>query len=297
MSRSNVLISLLAAAAIVALGACSTSPTGRPQVLVGSKSDLDAQGRWAMREFKKTAPLTSHGPTIEYVTCVTNYILEQIPEDEYNARNWELVIADVPDTNAFVWSGGNIVVLTGILGAARNQHQLAAVLGHEIAHEISNHPLERQTNANVAQYGVAVVGAVATGSNPSYNAYRGTYEALGYAAQLGFMLPFSRSHETEADIVGLRYMAAAGFDPREAVPFWKNMLNANPDAPPEILATHPSGETRIKNLIAELETALPIYNEARARGADPQCPVPDYLKVAAEESESAIGADPTASVE
>lgn len=274
--RSRLSIALVVAITFI-LGACASSPTGRPQVLIGSKRDLDAQSRWAFREFKKETPLTAHGPTIEYVTCVTNLILDQIPEKEYNARDWELAIADVPQTNAFVMSGGKIVVFTGLFAAARNQHQLAAVLGHEVAHEIANHPLERQTSTKVAQYGTNVAGAVLMGNNPSYGAWRATREALGYAASLGFLLPFTRAQEAEADVVGLRYMAEAGFDPREAVPLWKNMATSNPDAPPELLSTHPSSESRMNNLIAQLETALPIYNEAKIRGAAPDCRMPDYL--------------------
>ena len=280
MLRSKSLISLLAVAAIVVTSACSTSPTGRPQVLIGSKRDLDAQARWAFREVKKEAPLTTHGPTIEYITCVANHVLDQVPQDEFDARDWEMIIADIPETQALVMPGGKMVIYTGILAAARNQHQLAAVLGHEIAHEVANHPLERKTQNDVANYGVAVVGAVAVGNTPSWQTARGTFESLRYAAQLGFMLPFSRAHETEADIVGLRYMAQAGFDPRESIDLWKNMGAQNPDRPPEFLMTHPSDETRMTTLIKELETSLPLYNEARARGADPQCVAPDYLQPA-----------------
>lgn len=282
----KLLLSLFVTAALIATSACSTSPTGRPQVLIGSKRDLDAQGRWAFREFKKEAPSVTHGPTIDYVTCVTNNILDQIPEKEFNARDWELLIVDVPQTNAFVWPGGKIVVYTGIFQAARNQHQLAAVLGHEVAHEIANHPLERQSNQKVSQYGVAVAGAVVAGGAPSYNAARATYTALGYAAQLGFMLPFSRAHEAEADVVGLRYMANAGFDPRESIPLWKNMASGNKELPPELLMTHPAPDTRIENLIGQLETTLPLYNDAKARGLNPDCQTPEYLLVPAEKETS-----------
>ncbi|MEM8981670.1 MAG: M48 family metallopeptidase [Pseudomonadota bacterium] len=275
MRRQTLFLAVVVMAAVFVTAACSTSPTGRPQLLIGSKRELEEAGRRDFIEFKKNAPLSGHGPTIEYVTCVTNHVLDQLPDEDFNSRDWELVIADIPETNAFVVPGGRIVVFTGILSAARNQHQLAAVLGHEVAHEIALHGLERKSNQTVANYGVQVLGS-AVGGGTSYNAKRASFEAFGLLSQYGFQLPFSRKHESEADIVGLRYMSMAGFDPRESVPLWKNMASGNPDLPPEILMTHPAPETRIAQLVEGLEFALPLYNEARANGADPQCEPPEY---------------------
>ncbi|MEM1261118.1 MAG: M48 family metallopeptidase [Pseudomonadota bacterium] len=285
--RKQTLLAFAVMFAVLVTTACATSPTGRPQLLIGSKRELEEAGRRDFIEFKKNAPLSGHGPTIEYVTCVTNHVLDQLPDEEFDSRDWELVIADVPQTNAFVVPGGRIVVFTGILSAARNQHQLAAVLGHEVAHEIALHGLERKSNQTVASYGIQVLGS-AVGGGTSYNAKRASFEAFGLLAQYGFQLPFSRKHESEADIVGLRYMAMAGFDPRESVPLWKNMASGNQELPPELLMTHPAPETRIRQLVEELEFALPLYNDARARGADPQCEPPGFYS----DSEDANGDQP-----
>jgi predicted Zn-dependent protease len=103
------------------------------------------------------------------------------------------------------------------------------------------------------------------------NQTRGAYEALSAGASLGVMNPFSRKQETEADVVGLRYMAKAGFDPRESVELWKNMNVKNEVKIPEYMSTHPSGDTRIENLVAEYPEALRLYNEAQAQGRHPDC--------------------------
>ncbi len=165
--------------------------------------------------------------------------------------------------NAFALPGGKMGVYTGMLEVAENQDQLAAVLGHEVGHVLAQHANERMSQQQVTSIGLAV--AAGTGLDSA------SMQALGLGAQIGILLPYSRTHESEADIIGLDLMAKAGFDPRESVQLWKNMQKAGGGTPPEFLSTHPSSGTRIDNLIGQMANALQTYNDARARGNKPNC--------------------------
>ena len=202
---------------------------------------------------------------------VTAYCRTHFTPDvpEYRDLDWEMAIFQADSVNAFAMPGGKIGVMTGILKAAQNQHQLAAVLGHEVAHVTARHANERASRGSFSNVGVQVAAVLLGGGNQgaTYTAY----EALNAGAALGIMLPFSRSQESEADVIGLEYMAKAGFDPREAVPLWQNMDAEAGDAPAEFLSTHPSSDTRIDQLVAEFGSALKFYNEAKEAGRIPNC--------------------------
>ena len=225
----------------------------------------------AGREFEKlreTAPLVKDRATIDYVACVANAIVDVL-EPPDSEMYWELAIVDNPTINAFVMPGGKIVVFSGLLDVAQNQHQLAAVLGHEVAHVTEDHPEERMRNQEIASFGVETAARVLGGgyARETYAAYGG----LSTITQLGLLNPFSRGQETEADLVGLEYMAKAGFDPRESVELWKQMNEKNEARVPEYLSTHPSGETRIDDLIGRYPKALVFFNQAKAEGKAPNC--------------------------
>ncbi|MEO1201978.1 MAG: M48 family metallopeptidase, partial [Pseudomonadota bacterium] len=182
----------------------------------------------------------------------------------------DMAIFDADSVNAFAMPGGKIGVMTGILKAADNQDRLAAVLGHEVAHVTQNHAAERASRAKPSQLGVQVA-AILLGGGHSGATYT-AYEALSAGAAFGIMLPFSRGQETEADVVGLEYMARAGFDPRESVALWQNMEKATGgSAPAEFMSTHPASSTRIDNLVSQFGKTLVLYNEAKANGRNPQC--------------------------
>ena len=166
--------------------------------------------------------------------------------------------------------GGKMGVMTGMWRAAQNQHQLAAVIGHEIAHVTARHSNERASRSSVSGVGIQVVAVLLGGGHQgaTYTAY----EALNAGAALGIMLPFSRSQESEADIIGLDYMARAGFDPRESVSLWQNMTaEAEDDEPAEFLSTHPSSAKRIDSLVSQFGKTLSLYNEAHQQGRNPDC--------------------------
>jgi predicted Zn-dependent protease len=197
---------------------------------------------------------------------VANAIIRELPEP-CSQQDWEIEVFDSEEINAFALPGGNIGVFVGIFKVAEDQDELATVLGHEVAHVTEKHSLERYNREATTQIGV-VGAAVATGTGQA------GADLFGMAAQLGLSLPFSRADEEEADTVGLRFMAAAGFDPRRSVALWQNMQKKNKLGPPQFLSTHPSPENRIDELIAQFPAALKVYNDAQAKGRKPRCERP-----------------------
>jgi len=263
------LISILFLAGLVS--ACSSTPSGRSQLKLHSDAALAQEGARQMAVIRAQAPLVKDRATIDFVACVADAIVGTL-EGKDAAMYWELAVVNQPDINAFVMPGGKIVVKAGILSVAQNQDQLAAVIGHEVAHVTANHANERMSRATLTNYGVEVLSYIIGGTGYyDQNRRAGTYQALSTASTLGMSNPFSRMQESEADIIGLEYMARAGFDPRESVELWKNMNAKAESKVPEFMSTHPSGDTRIESLIDEYPKALALYNEARAAGREPNC--------------------------
>lgn len=248
--------------------ACSSSPTGRSQMILKSDEELAAESARQFAEMRASMPLLTDKAIIDYIACVTNAVVEVLPQ-EYKNLQWELAIFDSDAVNAFAMPGGKIGVMQGILKAAQDQDQLAAVIGHEIAHVTARHANERASRGGFSNVGVQVAAVLLGGGNSgaTYTAY----EALNAGASLGIMLPFNRGQESEADIIGLDYMAKAGFDPRESAPLWVNMNNEAESAPAEFLSTHPSSERRIDALISRFGETLSLYNQAKQEGRNPNC--------------------------
>ncbi len=264
--RIKYLISLIVVAVLAA--SCSTTPTGRKQLVLKSDAELAREGTRQFNELRKNAPLVKDRATIDYVACVANAIVDVLDGSDAEMY-WELAIIEQPQINAFVMPGGKISVFSGILGPATNQHQLAAVLGHEVAHVTAKHSNERASRAMMTGVTVDIAAILLGGGYAQQtNAAAG---ALSTGAALGVLNPFSRMQESEADLIGLDYMAMAGFDPRESVELWQNMGAANTSSVPEFMSTHPSGETRIEDLVDALPRALALYNTAKEQGKDPQC--------------------------
>jgi predicted Zn-dependent protease len=175
---------------------------------------------------------------------------------------WEYnLIADDKVVNAWCMPGGKIAVYTGILPFTKDETGLAVVLGHEVAHAIADHGNERMSQGLLANMGGMAL-SVALSQKPAQ-----TQElfmtVFGAAANVGLLLPYSRLHENEADRIGLMFMARAGYDPREAVPFWERMNKQGGSRPPEFLSTHPAPATRIANIKAAIPEALPYYQRSR----------------------------------
>jgi predicted Zn-dependent protease len=247
----------LALLPFLAVVACATSPTGRNQLMLVSGQQMNEMGVAAFADLKKKKPETNDQRAIAYVNCVARNVTSVMP----GGINWEVRVFEDKAVNAFALPGGKIGVFTGLLKVAQNQDQLAAVIGHEVAHVIAGHSAERVSESMAAQLGGQVAQA-ATGIDA---------QALGVATQVFFLLPHSRTQEAEADIMGMDYMAKAGFDPRAAIALWQNMSRAGGDKPPEMLSTHPSDQTRIAGLNQRLSTAMPLYEQARGSGRQPSC--------------------------
>jgi predicted Zn-dependent protease len=214
-------------------------------------------------QMRAEIPLSSNANDRAYVQCIATAIVAELPEP-YASLNWDLELFADEAANAFAMPGGKIGVYDGLLRVAVNQDQLAAVMGHEVAHVTLNHSLDR-ANRELATQGGLVIGSELLGI-PG-----GVVDAIALGADLGLLKPYGRSQESEADLIGLNYMAAAGFDPRAAVPLWQNMANSGGEAPPEWLSTHPSNETRINNLSAAMSKATVTYDRAQSAGKRPKC--------------------------
>jgi predicted Zn-dependent protease len=263
-SKSLIFIAFV----VASLSGCSTSSTGRSQLVLKSDAALAQEGARQFTIIREKMPMVQDRATIDYVACVADAIVGVLEGDDA-AMYWELAVIDQQDVNAFVLPGGKISVFAGILTVADNQHQLAAVMGHEVAHVTEKHANERASRAAVTYVGVDIASILLGGGYS--NQTQGASQALGTGAMLGILNPFSRMQESEADLVGLEFMAKAGFDPRQSVDLWQNMNAKSKSQIPEFLSTHPSGETRIEELVAALPTALAYYNEAKAQGKEPNC--------------------------
>lgn len=170
---------------------------------------------------------------------------------------WEFNTIESEEINAWAMPGGKVMVYTGLLSVTQNETGLAIVMGHEIAHAITKHGNERMSQALMQQMGgVALNVALAQKPQETRELFMATY---GVGSQVGAMLPWSRQQETEADQYGLIFTAMAGYDPREAVAFWERMSTAGGGSPPEFLSTHPSDETRLRNLQEFIPEAMKYY--------------------------------------
>ncbi|MDE2149838.1 MAG: M48 family metallopeptidase [Gammaproteobacteria bacterium] len=253
MAASAALLGLL-------LAGCATSPLGRPQLKLYSDQTVGRMGLQTFQQLQKKTPLSTDARLNAFVNCVAGQLTAQTG---YRA-NWQAKVFQSDEINAFALPGGEIGVYSGLFKVVENQDQLAAVLGHEIGHVIAGHVNERLSDQALTQVALTAAGASGAG--------QGTMALMGLGAQVGILLPFSRTQESEADLIGLDLMSRAGFDPRQAVVLWQNMQQATAGkAPPELLSDHPADARRIQQIRARLPQDLPIYRQARAGGRQPDC--------------------------
>jgi predicted Zn-dependent protease len=247
-----------------------------------SEAEIEAEAAREFARYKATYPLTTDQDIIDYVACVANSVVTSL-EPPDSDMNWEMAILEENQLNAFVMPGGKIVIFEGIMRAARDQHQLAAVIGHEIAHVTAGHTQSKLLRGGKGmEVGIQVAAVLLSGGH--YGAQYTAQEMLNQGAMYGLVLPFKRGQETEADVVGLEFMAKAGFDPRAAVPLWQNMdEEAGGEGPAEFSSTHPSHENRIESLISQWTDVLPLYNQAHQEGRIPDCPTPPSILARYEE--------------
>ena len=247
------------------LSACAKSPLGRNQLKLYSSAQLAGMGQQTFDSMKSNQKVSTTQVTNHFVSCVASAITKHVPKSVFDGE-WELVVFDDPQVNAFALPGGKIGVYTGLLEVAENQDQLAAVIGHEVGHVIAEHGNERMSSSTLIGIGMEATNALLQTNQIANNNL--IMAAIGAGVQVGVELPFSRTHESEADLIGLQLMAKAGFRPEQSVKLWENMAKASGRGQPELLSTHPLPSTRISNLQQNMPWATQLYQAASDR---PQC--------------------------
>ncbi len=253
-----MLAPLLLAAAIILFQYFGSETYIKPET--GQKSRLslsteeEAQlGLQSFQEVLSQVETVESGAEHAMVLRVTKKLIAAV-DDQSKKFEWNARLVKSDQINAFCLPGGKIVVYTGILPVAQNEAGLAAVLGHEIAHATARHGAQRLFQQQLVQTGMIGVQGAFREMEPGQRT--ALLAALGAGVQYGLVLPYGRNHELEADKIGLYYMARAGYDPREAVDFWKRMSNVNERQPIEWASTHPSNESRIREIEALIPEAL-----------------------------------------
>lgn len=231
--------------------------TGRTQLVDMSREQEAALGVQSFRQILRSERVISQGREADLIRQIGSRI-SAVSEDP--GFRWDYVLIDSPQVNAFCLPGGKVAVYTGILPVAANADGLAVIMGHEIAHAIARHGAERMAHQRLVQIGTLAAGVAVSDMEPAQQ--RAVLGALGVGAQYGVMLPFSRDHESEADYMGLIYVARACFDPTEAPKLWERMGRASSGrAPAEFMSTHPSHTTRIRQFEEWMPEALRIRRE------------------------------------
>jgi predicted Zn-dependent protease len=233
--------------------------TGRKSHVAMSTREEASLGVQSYQQVLAQSESVNSGPELEMIKGVASRLATATGQAGADF-DWQVSLIRSSQVNAFCLPGGKVVVYTGILPVTQNESALATVLGHEMAHATSRHGSQRVLEQNLAQ--TALTGVAMSLSDMDYDKQRAVMGALGAGAQFGVLMPFSRKHESEADHIGLHYMARAGYDPRESIRFWQRMENAGGAQPPEFLSDHPSHGTRIQQLETEMPKALEEYSKS-----------------------------------
>jgi len=238
--------------------ACQTVPlTGRHQLVLITPEEELSLGEEAYKKTLKESKLSGDQSATAMVRRVGERIAKAANRPDYK---WEFNLVENKTPNAFCLPGGKVVVYTGILPFTKDETGLAVVMGHEVAHALARHGAERMSTGMLTEIAGQTAGMIFGGENPE--TAKAVEQAFGIGSSVGVMLPFSRHQESEADKIGLLLMAQAGYDPRPATEFWKRMSQGKNGAPPEFLSTHPSDETRIKQIEGWMPDAVKIYQAA-----------------------------------
>lgn len=244
------------AAVALTLAACGGDATGLGLNLVPA-GQVEAMGVDAWRELRAETPPSRNAAYQQRADRVASRILAATGRDP---AAWEVVVFRGEEANAFALPGGKIGVYEGMMEVAETDDELAAVIAHEIAHNEAGHPAERLNSAMAADLGLNIASAVLGAADVAQP--RAIAGLLGAGVQYGMILPYSRNQEFEADRLGLRYTAQAGYDPRATLAFWEKMRRQGA-RPPAFLSTHPAPEQRIERIQALLPEAVAVYQAAR----------------------------------
>jgi len=264
---SNRIYVILALAALLSACANTTRPgavgINRSQLMMASSEEVNRISAASYNEQNQKAKdkniLVTSGPTYDRLKFIANRLIPQTVtfRDDTNQWDWHLTLIDAPVLNATCAPGGKITFYTGIIEQLNlSDDEIAAIMGHEIAHALREHGRERVSQATAQNVFVKIAAALA-------GPYGYAVSAANQVAQYAIVLPNSRENESEADAIGLELAARAGYNPMGAVSVWQKMLKANKDkSPPEFLSTHPSGETRIEKLTVLMPAVEPLYKVA-----------------------------------
>ena len=254
MSRNAILSIALGLTLLVA--ACATAPyTGRHQLLLTSEGRETSMGFQAFQQIKRQYRVSQDRELNDLVTRVGRRIADAARRPDYR---WEFIVFEGKEANAFCLPGGKVGIFTGILKYTRDEAGMATVISHEVAHALARHAGERLSQSMMAQAGGLGLGVALGGMG----GIAGPAIMQGYSlgTQLGILLPHSRAQETEADNIGLILMAKAGYDPAQALDFWRRMMQADKGSKkPEFMSTHPNDASRLKELEAFLPEARKYY--------------------------------------
>ena len=261
---------LIAAVLLALMTACTTVPiTERQQLSLIPQSTILATSFQQYDQFIKENELSQNQKLTRMVKkvgddirlAVEEYFRKEGMEDQLKDYKWEFHLVKGDQENAFAMPGGKVVVYEGIMKIAKDENGLATIMGHEVAHAVAGHGNERMSQQLATQLGGLGL-AVALSQKPA-ETQQLWMAAFGLGSQVGFLLPYSRLHESEADRLGLVFMAMAGYDPNEAVGFWERMAARDKSkAPPEFLSTHPANETRIAQIREWMPEAMAVYEKS-----------------------------------
>jgi predicted Zn-dependent protease len=274
MANRVLLSSWRALVALAVLGvtvwSCSTVPlSGRSQLNLVSESEMQSMSYTQYDQFLKENTLSTDAKNTALVKhvggriqgAVEAYMAKNKLSDQLSGYKWEFNLVHSEEINAWCMPGGKVVVYDGLLPITQDENGLAVVLGHEIAHAVAHHGAERMSQGMVQQ-GLGEALSVALANKPAQTQQL-WMTAFGVGSQFGAMLPFSRQQESEADHLGLVFMAMAGYDPNGAVTLWERMSQSGSAKPPEFMSTHPADATRIANIKKEMPEALTYYKPAK----------------------------------
>ena len=247
---------------------CSTVPlTGRSQLNLIPSGEMLAMSFQQYGQFLSENPLSTNQVNVDMVRRVGLNI--QIAVEDYMAQNnlsenlegysWEFNLVESDQVNAWCMPGGKVVIYTGILPITQDEEGLAVVMGHEIAHALAEHGNERMSQQLLQQAGA--IGLMVAMKDEPVQTQALWMSVYGVGTTLAVMLPYSRTHESEADHLGLIFMAKAGYNPQKAPEFWKRMAVGKGGEPPEFLSTHPSSQTRINDLNSWMPEAMQYYKQ------------------------------------
>ncbi len=246
-----------------ALAACTTSPTGRSQLIFMPDNQVNQMGLQAFDTLKRDKKISYNSQYNQATTCIANAITQVV------GGSWEVVVFEDGTPNAFALPGNKIGVYSGMLQLVSNQDQLAAVIGHEIGHVLAKHSNERASQEMAMSQGMNILQAITMPTSPLGQLGFGL---LGVGAEYGVLKPYGRTQESEADMIGVDLMAKAGFDPRNSVGLWQRMEQATQGKQPvEFMSTHPSHATRIQELEQHMPQAMALYQQAQSAGKQPHC--------------------------